>query len=313
MPMKLLEQSSESRTRVYREYGMTSRGVSQDITALKEWLAKQPHLPIIRGEHVDQWLENYLISSKNSLQRAKEGLDCYFSVRTIIPEVFTLRDPLLPAVQKSFEVMGVIILPKLTPEGRRVIMFSHLTPSADEFDATVMLKRISMMMDVMLQEGVDYTGMDVLVDTKNVVFGHLARYNASILSRTFKLGWKGYPLRVNKIHVVNPWPMVETGIALFTSFMTNKLKSRIVVHRSVKDLHRLIPKNVLPADVGGEEPSIAELNNKWKQKIEEYREWFISNEKIKSDEAKRVGKCSFESAAESAFGNSGSFRKIEVD
>lgn len=84
---------------------------------------------------------------------------------------------------------GVIILPKLTPEGRRVMLFSHLTPSADEFDATVMLKRISMMMDIMLQEGVDYVGMEVVVDTKNVVFGHLARYNLSILRRTFDLGW----------------------------------------------------------------------------------------------------------------------------
>ncbi|KAG8242344.1 hypothetical protein J6590_067800 [Homalodisca vitripennis] len=141
------------------------------------------------AEHVDQWLENYLISNKNSLERAKEGLDCYFSVRVLVPEVFTMRDPLLEAVQKSFEVMGVIILPKLTPEGRRVILFSHLTPSAEDFDATVMLKRISMMMDLMLQEGVDYVGIDVVVDSKHVVFSHLARYNLSILRKTFDLGW----------------------------------------------------------------------------------------------------------------------------
>lgn len=45
----------------------------------------------------------------------------------------------------------------------------------------------------------------------------------------------------------------------------------------------------------------------------EYRDWFLSNEKIKSDEAKRIGKCSIQSVAETTFGNSGSFRKIEVD
>ncbi|KAG8242343.1 hypothetical protein J6590_067799 [Homalodisca vitripennis] len=126
-------------------------------------------------------------------------------------------------------------------------------------------------------------------------------------------GAKGYPQRVNKIHVVNPWAMVETGIALFKPLLTSKLQNRIMVHRNVKDLHRHIPKHVLPEDLGGDELSVWELNSLWREKMEEYRDWFLSNEKIKTDEAKRVGKCSFESVTESAFGNSGSFRKIEVD
>lgn len=50
MPMKLLETRSEAaRVRVYKEFGMTPAGVRQDVKSLKEWLAKQPHLPIIRG------------------------------------------------------------------------------------------------------------------------------------------------------------------------------------------------------------------------------------------------------------------------
>lgn len=55
------------------------------------------------------------------------------------------------------------------------------------------------------------------------------------------------------------------------------------------------------------------FSDQWRQKTEEYRDWFLSNEKIKSDEAKRVGKSSYQSVTETAFGNSGSFRKIEVD
>lgn len=49
MPMKLLETSPASRSRIYKEFSMTPRGVAQDVAALKDWLAKQPHLPIIRG------------------------------------------------------------------------------------------------------------------------------------------------------------------------------------------------------------------------------------------------------------------------
>lgn len=56
-------------------------------------------------ENVDHWLENYIIANKNSLERAKESLDMYFSVRVLVPEVFTQRDPLHAEIRKSAQVM----------------------------------------------------------------------------------------------------------------------------------------------------------------------------------------------------------------
>lgn len=33
---------------VYREYNMTPQGIARDVVHIKNWLIKQPHLPIIQ-------------------------------------------------------------------------------------------------------------------------------------------------------------------------------------------------------------------------------------------------------------------------
>lgn len=308
-----IERSPNGKTNVYEKYGMTARGVAEDVAALKSWLYKQPHLPYISGENADQWLENYLITCKNSLERAKDGLDVYFSLKSLIPEVFSNRDPLHPGIVKSCKVMAVVFLPKLLPNGHRVVVFSHFQESADEFDPIYYYRRLNMMLEVFLQEGVDYTGLEVVIDTKKCCFGHITKYNPALLKKLFDIGMKGLPQRVNRIHIVNPCSMVETGVSLFKQFMSKKLQERMVLHRRIDDLQREIPQNLLPIDYGGAEPSLEELNGAWQDKLLEYREWFLHNEPIKADESKRVGKCRFQTSLEQTFGTQGSFRKIEVD
>ncbi|XP_075230322.1 retinol-binding protein pinta-like [Lycorma delicatula] len=306
--------SSEGKSKVYEKYGMTPRGVEEDVAALKAWLYKQPHLPYISGENVDQWLENYLITCKNSLERAKDGLDVYFSLKSLVPEVFSNRDPLHPGVVKSSKAMAVVFLPKLMPSGRRVVIFSHLQDNAEEFDPVFYYQRLNMILEVLLQEGIDYSGLEVIIDTKKCCFGHITKYNPTLLKRLFDIGMKGLPQRVNRIHIVNPCSIVETGVALFKQFMSKKLQERMVLHRRIDDLQREIPKNLLPNDFGGDEPSLQDLNGAWQNKLMEYRQWFLHNESIKADETKRVGKCRFQTSLEQqTFGTQGSFRKIEVD
>lgn len=54
---------------------------------------------------VDEWLENYLISCKNSVERAKECLDMYFTSKILLPEIFTSRDPIQPGFMINTALM----------------------------------------------------------------------------------------------------------------------------------------------------------------------------------------------------------------
>lgn len=93
----------------------------KDIQAIKEWLNKQPHLAARDGEHLgcqwsfttssnlnifflfitdDQWILTFLRGCKFSLERTKEKMDTYYTMRTLLPEFFHNRDPMRPEVQE---------------------------------------------------------------------------------------------------------------------------------------------------------------------------------------------------------------------
>lgn len=48
----------------------------------------------------------------------------------------------------------------------------------------------------------------------------------------------------------------------------------------------------------------------WKKKVESYRDWFLEDEKYKTDESKRPGT---PRSVNNVFGMEGSFRQLSVD
>jgi hypothetical protein len=52
------------------------------------------------------------------------------------------------------------------------------------------------------------------------------------------------------------------------------------------------------------------LSAAWLKKLQSYRDWFLEQDKLKSDESKRIGEC-FNSGE--LFGFDGSFRQLKVD
>lgn len=53
----------------------------------------------------DITLGGFIVGSKNSLQRAKQLLDNYFTNRNAVPEFYSNRDPLNEEIQKSVEAV----------------------------------------------------------------------------------------------------------------------------------------------------------------------------------------------------------------
>jgi hypothetical protein len=75
-----------------------------DITALREWLKKQPHI-LVNPD--DQTLITFLRGCKFSLERTKEKLDTYYTMRTALPEFFKDRNMKSDALMELYNLGSV--------------------------------------------------------------------------------------------------------------------------------------------------------------------------------------------------------------
>lgn len=63
--------------------------IAEDLAALRLWMQHQPHLKV-RDD--DQFLIQFLRGCKYSLERAKEKLDLFFSLKSKYPDMLNVID-----------------------------------------------------------------------------------------------------------------------------------------------------------------------------------------------------------------------------
>lgn len=91
---------------------------------------------------------------------------------------------------------------------------------------------------------------------------------------------------------------ISLAMVLEWSYKTNLKLHKLVLSGSVPDG---FPIKYLPADYGGEQPSVEELDAKCKSLISKYARWLRETEVYKVDESKRPKKSWWESVKTSAF------------
>lgn len=76
--------------------------IGRDVAAIREWLARQPHLP---QDMDDQRVRTFLRGCKFSLEKVKKKLDMYYTMRNAVPEFFLHRDVSQPELAAVMDVM----------------------------------------------------------------------------------------------------------------------------------------------------------------------------------------------------------------
>ncbi|KPJ11745.1 Alpha-tocopherol transfer protein-like [Papilio machaon] len=295
-----------------KEINENHRSVESDISALKTWLQKQPHLHNINPS--DQWLVAFLRGSKFSLERCKEKLDMYYTLRSVVPEFFSNRDPLDPKLQKILKLGSFLPLRECKEtDGPRICILRIGVYDPSKYNLSDLLKVAFMITEIMMLEDDNFTvsGEEVIVDIKNVGVNVLSQWTPALAKKVITCFEKALPVRLKSNHILNTPTGFEAAYSLFKAFLGEKLKKRIRVHnQDYEALYKEIPKRLLPKEYGGEEGELQELTDYWVKKVESYRDWFVNEDKARSDESKRPGK---PKTTSTLFGVEGSFRQLEVD
>ncbi|XP_059490533.1 alpha-tocopherol transfer protein-like [Neocloeon triangulifer] len=281
-----------------------------DVQAIREWFKKQAH---INADPDDQLIISFLRGCKFSLEKTKEKFDMYYTMKTMVPELFKNRDLTKDTLLKETLDLGFFFPTGIDDEGRKVYFCIGGKDDPAKHLTLQVIKVNFMMMDyfIMNDDVSVVKGVVIVNDMSAMKLGHATQFMPSLMKKVSVCSEEGYPFRPQAMHVINIPSFMETLLKLFQSFNKEKMNRRMHAHgKDLESLFKAVPKRTLPMDFGGDAPSSDKLAKEFSAKILDFNDWYVADEKNGVDEKKRVGRSR---TKEDLFGMEGSFRQLTLD
>ncbi|XP_026757244.1 alpha-tocopherol transfer protein-like [Galleria mellonella] len=303
LPAELAEKARQ-------ELNEDSKTVSSDLQHIKEWIKKQPHL---RARTDDQWLLAFLRGCKFSLERTKEKLDMYYALRTTAPDLYKINHK-HQLFNEILDLGSFIFLPKgigLTKPAVALVRPGAYDPNKYTVSEVVSVSNVIEKIILMENDNAIISGVQNILDLENVTMGHFLQMTPVQMKKMVVHMQEATPFRVKGTHYLNTPKGFEVIFNAMKNLLNEKNKSRLYVHnKNYEEMYKHIPKDILPAEYGGNGGTIKEIVEYWKQKVREYSAFLDEDLQYGTDESKRPGK---PKTAEDMFGVEGSFRQLEFD
>ncbi|XP_019773662.1 uncharacterized protein LOC109546927 isoform X2 [Dendroctonus ponderosae] len=232
--------------KIFNEFGKTQKEVEQYVDILRKWSEKQSHwpeMPTLNG------LLYCILVSKFSIENAKKRTDMYYTIKGLMPEIFTVH-PSSPEVIKHSEIAYCVPIPKPTKSHER-IFYVQLNPdyNPEDFKIELFFIQITHMVEVIIQEDKCYN-FHIIFNASGIKIGHLART---------------HPMVLKKMSICFEMKVSRNSDVLFEAF----------------------DKSLLPTDIGGEGLSLKELRLLLLKEFERMTPRFDRLQTMRTDESLR--------------------------
>lgn len=293
-----------NREAVRESFGKSEKDVKADIGIIRDWFKTQPHLPETPD---DGMIELFLVTNKFSIERTKQKLDMYYTIRTLIPEIYEDSNPQAPRMQ-NVDKMGVFVpLPKMSKELYRVYIMKMTGPPED-FDTYTFFANALNVMEVRIHHDTSLGDVYIL-DYEHLKMGHVVKMTPSHIKKALTIAEKVFSNRIKSIHMVNYPSYIDTLMSIGKALLKPKILARLHLHNTSQELHEYLPRDILPKDYGGDELSLQELNDLWKTNLKEHADRFDKLDKMKVKEELRPTPLQ----NDEVLGYHGNFKKLDFD
>lgn len=178
----------------------------------------------------------------------------------------------------------MVPLAQKTPENYKVCVYQILDDDASKMNFNDCVKTFFMACDVRYNLPLDHlsdieSGEIIVFDMKNLSFGHLTGIVISSLRMFFKYLQEAHPVRIIQLHIINCTPFIHTAMKFVKPFIYDRLYNALKFHNagSLEDLYKVVPREILPVDYGGDDKSMAELKEHWKGVFSENRDFLLDD------------------------------------
>ncbi|XP_011194416.1 clavesin-2 isoform X3 [Zeugodacus cucurbitae] len=283
----------------------------QALQQLREWITKHPRIKKCRTDSV--FLLRFLRTKKFSVPDACEMLERYLTIRQLFPQWFSKLDILDPTISEIFDNGYLVPLPQRDEDGRQIILSVAKNFDPYKYTSVQMARVHSLVCEGLLDdEESQVAGYVYINDESGINMGFASLWSLSDLRNMIKCIQNSTPMRHKATHFVNIPHFANRIIELGVSLLSEKLKGRIAIHKSLDALKEKVKPEILPQEYGGSIP-MADIIKDFKFKLLQKRASILSLDEMCIELTKDCNSSSIKSVSDIDGGVIGSFRKLEVD
>ncbi|OWR45862.1 retinaldehyde-binding protein 1-like [Danaus plexippus] len=277
------------------------------LTQMRHFIEKHPAIKKCRTDA--PFLLRFLRTKKYSIPQACSMLERYLTIRQMYPQWFQKLDPLDPKIAAVIEAGYLLPLPKRDAEGRRVVLSCMGRFDPYKFDNCVMARVHSMIVELLLDEPrsqlLGYTHVN---DEAGMQMPHVSLWSLNDVRIMLNCIQNSTPMRHKRTHFVN---IPHYGVKIFefaVSLLSDKLKDRVMFHRSAEELSKFVDPAILPKEYGGTVP-LKDMIDELKRKLLKHREELLALDDMCID----LYALEKNDLTQDLHSTAGSFRKLELD
>ncbi|XP_075164995.1 clavesin-2-like [Haematobia irritans] len=293
-----------------KELGEVLTRIPEDLAILRQWLQKQSHL---KARQDDQFLIQFLRGCKYSLERAKEKIELYYTLKTKYPKMMNTIDVREKRFRDIHRLGCFQVLPNLFYENGLRIAILRFNFQPNKYNIEDISKIIIAWLELLMitDPYACIKGLVYVVDFGLATAKHYLQLTPSYCEQIVSFVEKSMPLRIKSIYFINNSTAVQAFLKILIPLLSQKLRKRLhILGSNMKDLYKHIPRQYLPIDYGGLLPSMTQLAEDFEKTWDDNHEYFQDNANYGVDESLRIvsakNRCGL-------LGISGSFRKIDID
>ncbi|XP_062553465.1 clavesin-1-like [Armigeres subalbatus] len=281
------------------------------LKQFREWIAKHPLIKTCRTDA--PFLLRFLRTKKFSIPAATEMLEKYLSIRQIYPNWFHNLDINDPEIEALVDTGYLFALPERDEHGRKIVFSSAGKFDTSRFTAAHLIRVHSLVVEALLdEEESQIAGYVHVIDDSDLSMAFLGIWSFTDIKNLANCVQNSLPMRQKENHFVNLPSFANKLSDFILSVLSEKLKNRVFVHKSMEDLKTTVNPKLLPKEYGGTIP-MAECVAQFKAFLKAKRDQLMALDDMQIEISKNSAYWAESTDADIAAGVIGSFRKLEVD
>ncbi|XP_014288671.1 clavesin-2 isoform X2 [Halyomorpha halys] len=234
----------------------------------------------------DFQLIQFLNSVSYNVSEAKEVLKLSYRHKKDNNVLFSGRNPQDTDLQEAWGILNIFTLPLGTAANEKLVYCGLLDPDPSHFKHLPAMKLFTMAVEAtLITEGL-YPGYVVILDASHISVRHVPLSSIPSIKKFLYYVQEGIPLKITQVHVINVSPIVMKIYTVLKPFLKQELITILNFHTNgLENFHKVVPKELLPKELGGNLSPMKEYQNEFKAKVESLAEWYQIEEGQRREEA----------------------------